>query len=956
MASSSSSSSSLRNWAYHVFTSFHGEDVRKTFLSHLRKQFNCNGITMFDDQGIKRGQSIAPELTQGIRDSRISIILLSKNYASSSWCLDELLEILKCKEDIGQIVITVFYGVDTSDVRKQTGVFGIAFNKTCAGKTEEERTRWSKALTDAANIAGVDFKNCNSEAEMIEKIANDVSNQLNATPSRDFDGMVGLEAHLREMESLLDLDYVGVQMVGISGPAGIGKSTIARALHSRLSNRFQFTCFEDNLWESFPIGFDEVLIILDDVNHIKQLEALANETTWFGPGSRIIVTTENNELLRQHGINNTYHVVFPSDEKALKILCRYAFRQSYPHNGFKKLALRVTKLCGNLPLGLRVVGSSLRGKNEEEWEEVIHRLDNILDHQDIEEVLRVGYKSLHENEQSIFLHIVVFFNYKDSNLVKAMFAGNNLDIKHGLKILLNRSLIYISNDGEIVMHKLLQQMGRKVVQREEPWKLRILVNAQEICDVLERAKGNREVSGISFDTSGINEVFIKKGALQKLHNLQFLRVYKSKINDGNDVVYIPKEMEFPSFLKLLDWEAYPSKSLPAKFNPNDLVELNLQNSKLKRLWEGPQHLPNLKKMNLRWSYDLKQLPDLSNATNLESLDLHRCESLVEVPSCIGNLHKVEQLDMGFCINLQVVPTLFNLASLDYVVLEGCSQLKNFLDISTNIRALAIADTMLEELPKLIRLWYRLRFLSIYGSVRDPHVGRADIEKIPDWIKDLHGLISLQIFGCPKLRSLPELPGSLETLIANTCESLETLVSFPTDSQLVELYFPNCFKLGQEARKVITQQSSTACLPGRTIPAEFHHRAIGNSLTFRPGSFGFRICVVVSPKPEMEEHITHYSMSRICINGVPTDQLILTGLCEIQGEHLCITQIDLSDEDRWLEPEKEILLEIITTHQEVDIIECGVQILTDETYITIRSYDSRPEQASEDDDEISLMEQ
>ena len=56
-------------------------------------------------------------------------------------------------------MITVFYGVDTSDVRKQTGVFGIAFNKTCAGKTEGERTRWSKALTDAANIAGVDFKN-----------------------------------------------------------------------------------------------------------------------------------------------------------------------------------------------------------------------------------------------------------------------------------------------------------------------------------------------------------------------------------------------------------------------------------------------------------------------------------------------------------------------------------------------------------------------------------------------------------------------------------------------------------------------------------------------------------------------------------------------------------------------------------------------------------------------------
>nr|VDD09056.1 unnamed protein product [Brassica oleracea] len=188
-------------------------------------------------------------------------------------------------------VMTIFYGVEQSHVRKQIGDFGISFDETCARKkpTDEQRQKWIKVSNDVG-IEGEDFLRFfffffffwDNEAKMIKKIAKDVLDKLNVTPSKDFDGMEGLGAHLKEMLLLLDLhEDDGVKML---------------------------TCFVENRKGSYPPGLDDyerlgdkrVLIILDDVDNIRKLEALANETTWFGSGSRIVVTTENKELLQQH--------------------------------------------------------------------------------------------------------------------------------------------------------------------------------------------------------------------------------------------------------------------------------------------------------------------------------------------------------------------------------------------------------------------------------------------------------------------------------------------------------------------------------------------------------------------------------------------------------------------------------------------------------------------------------
>ena len=54
----------------------------------------------------------------------ISVIVFSENYASSKWCLDELVWILECRKNLGQLVLPVFYGIDPSVLRKQEGNLG----------------------------------------------------------------------------------------------------------------------------------------------------------------------------------------------------------------------------------------------------------------------------------------------------------------------------------------------------------------------------------------------------------------------------------------------------------------------------------------------------------------------------------------------------------------------------------------------------------------------------------------------------------------------------------------------------------------------------------------------------------------------------------------------------------------------------------------------------------------
>jgi len=111
-----------------VFLSFRGQDTCVSFTSHLYASLKNKGITFFkDDHSLQSGDHISTSLLQAIKKSRISVIVFSKNYAQSRWCLQELVEIMACHRTIRQIVLPVFYDVLPSEVRHQTGEFGKAF-------------------------------------------------------------------------------------------------------------------------------------------------------------------------------------------------------------------------------------------------------------------------------------------------------------------------------------------------------------------------------------------------------------------------------------------------------------------------------------------------------------------------------------------------------------------------------------------------------------------------------------------------------------------------------------------------------------------------------------------------------------------------------------------------------------------------------------------------------------
>ncbi|CAN6566556.1 unnamed protein product [Malus baccata var. baccata] len=196
----SSDSKKFRGYRHDVFLSFRG-DTRKTFTDHLYTALNNAGFNTFrDDDELERGEDIKPGLQKAIQLSRASVVVFSKDYASSRWCLDELVLILERKRTTSNhVVLPVFYDVDPSDVRKQTGSIGKAFARYEKTQSPKKVKGWREAVAEVADLAGMVLQNQADgyESKFIEKIVKVIGDKLGRTPLSGTKKIQGLVLNMR---------------------------------------------------------------------------------------------------------------------------------------------------------------------------------------------------------------------------------------------------------------------------------------------------------------------------------------------------------------------------------------------------------------------------------------------------------------------------------------------------------------------------------------------------------------------------------------------------------------------------------------------------------------------------------------------------------------------------------------------------------------------------------------